>query len=46
MFFFLEKAFNVVGTEVVEQSGSKAVAGKKTGAMQIITIHVFYFLSV
>ena len=30
-FFFSEKAFNVVGAEVLEQSGSKAVAGKKTG---------------
>jgi len=28
---FSEKAFNVVGAEVLEQSDSKAIAGKKTG---------------
>ena len=30
---FSEKAFNVVGAEVLQQSDSKAVAGKKTGVV-------------
>ena len=33
---FSEKAFNVLGAEVLEQSDYKAVAGKKTGVASII----------
>jgi len=32
---FSDKAFNVVGAEVLEQSDSEAVAGKKTGLVLV-----------
>ena len=36
-FFFSDKSFNVVDVRVLEQSGDKAIAGKKTGSCASVT---------
>ena len=36
-FLFSDKSFNVAGVRVLEQSGDKAIAGKKTGSCASVT---------
>ena len=35
--FFSDKSFNVAGVRVLEQSGDKAIAGKKKGSCASVT---------